>query len=37
MQDIEQIYKEYYESANSTLASDIRKAICRIDEVLYLI
>lgn len=29
------IFNDYYEEANSTVASDIRKAICRIDEVIY--
>lgn len=30
-----EIYKKYYEQAVSTLASNIRKAICRVDEVLW--
>ena len=28
------LYKAYYESASSTLAGNIRKAICRIDEAI---
>lgn len=31
-----EIYNQYYEVANATVASEIRKAICRIDEVLFL-
>lgn len=31
-----EIYKNFYEHAKSTVASEMRKAICRIDEVLYL-
>ena len=30
------IFEEHYEKASSTLASNIRKAICRVDEVLFL-
>ena len=30
-----EIYEQYYESASSTVASDMRKAICRIDEILF--
>ena len=30
------VFDGYYEKANSTLASSIRKAICRVDEVLYI-
>lgn len=29
------LFEEYYEAAKSTLASNIRKAICRVDEVIY--
>ena len=29
------IYESYFEKADQTLASEIRKAICRIDEALY--
>lgn len=31
-----EVYEKYYEQAASTLASNIRKAICRVDEVLFL-
>lgn len=31
-----EVYEKYYEQAVSTLASNIRKAICRVDEVLFL-
>ena len=31
-----ELYKNFYEDAKSTVASDMRKAICRVDEVLYL-
>lgn len=31
-----EVYEKYYEQAASTLASNIRKAICRVDEVLCL-
>ena len=31
-----EIYTNFYEQAKSTVASEMRKAICRIDEVLYL-
>ena len=31
-----EIFEKYYEKASSTLASNIRKAICRVDEVLFL-
>lgn len=31
-----EIFEKYYEKATSTLASNIRKAICRVDEVLFL-
>jgi hypothetical protein len=31
-----EIYDKYYENANANIASDIRKAICRVDEVLYM-
>lgn len=30
------LYEQYYENAKPNIASDMRKAICRIDEVLYL-
>ena len=29
------VFNQHYESATSTVASNLRKAICRIDEVLY--
>lgn len=31
-----EIYEHYYEEAKSTVASDLRKAICRVDEVLHI-
>lgn len=31
-----EIFEKYYEKASSILASNIRKAICRVDEVLFL-
>lgn len=31
-----EIFEKYYEKAPSILASNIRKAICRVDEVLFL-
>lgn len=31
-----EIFEKYYEKASSSLASNIRKAICRVDEVLFL-
>lgn len=31
-----EVYEKYYEQAVSTLAHNIRKAICRVDEVLFL-
>lgn len=33
---LQHIFNEYYEKANSVLASNIRKAICRVDEAVYL-
>ena len=29
------IYQQFYEKATTTAASEIRKAICRVDEALY--
>ena len=30
-----ELYDRYYETAKSNIASDIRKAICRVDELLF--
>jgi len=35
-QTLKKIYEKYFESATPTIASLIRMAICRLDEVLYL-
>lgn len=33
---LQYIFNEYYEKASSLLASNIRKAICRVDESIFL-
>ena len=31
-----ELYEQFYETSTSSVASDMRKAICRIDEILYM-